>query len=81
MWQTLIADLIVAGAAAYAAWALMPAAWQRALSRRLLGREPAAAGGCGSCGGGCAPTPAQAAAPQVIRIHRHPPAQNFSAPR
>jgi hypothetical protein len=57
MVQTAIVALIVVGACAYSAWALMPAAWQRGL-RRLFGLEmPVDAGGCSGCsgcGGGCA---------------------------
>lgn len=58
--QAILVGLIVALSAAYAAWSLMPAAWRRALARRLarwplLGRwravQRAAGGGAGGCGG------------------------------
>ena len=68
MLQSALTTLIVAGAAGYSAWVLMPRAWQQGLARRL-GREPAQATGCGGCGG-CAPPPTTAPKAQVIRIHR-----------
>jgi hypothetical protein len=57
MVQTAIVSLIVVAAFAYSAWALMPAAWQRGLRRRLGLATPLDAGGCGGCGGGCAAPP------------------------
>ena len=54
--QTLIALLIVACCTAYAAWTLMPNTWRVSLQRRLTGRAPAPASGCGACGG-CAGKP------------------------
>jgi hypothetical protein len=54
MVQTAIVALIVGLAFAYTAWALMPAAWQRGLRRRLGLATPVDAGGCSGCGGGCA---------------------------
>lgn len=87
--QTLAVALIVGASLAYAAWALMPSAWRRALLRRATGRLPAeAGGGCGGCSGGCAPPPQRSAsaaadtAPAgdgvrpVVRpivLHRSPP--------
>ena len=68
MLQTALTSLIVAGAAGYSVWALMPGAWQQRLARRL-GRPAAPAAGCGGCGG-CAPAPATAGKTQVIQIHR-----------
>ena len=60
--QTLTVAVLVAWAAVYAAWTLMPAPWRRALLRRaqrqfpgLARRVPAAEGGCGGCGGSCGP--------------------------
>jgi hypothetical protein len=69
--QMLIVTLIVIASAAYAAWALSPKAWRRALSRRLLRREPATGGGCGGCGGCDAPAPPRV---QTVTVHRRPPA-------
>ena len=82
MLQTALTALIVAGAAGYSAWALMPRAWQQGLARRL-GREAAPASGCGGCGG-CAPAPSAEPKTQVIRIHRRglgPAGQDHSASR
>lgn len=60
--QALAVALIVGASLAYAAWALMPAAWRRALLHRATGRVPAAAGGgCGGCAGGCAAPPQRSA--------------------
>ena len=73
--QTLIALLIVAGCSAYAAWTLMPSRWRGALQRRLTGRAPAPASGCGACGG-CAGKPARPAASpgsKVVTLHRRLP--------
>ena len=87
MIQTLIVALIVTGAFAYSAWALMPAAWQRALRRWRGLAVPADAGGCSGCSGGCAaarkpgsagsvgPRPAQA----VVTLHRRLPASGGAA--
>jgi hypothetical protein len=69
--QALMVVLIVIASAAYAAWVLMPKAWQRALSRKLLRREPASGGGCGGCGGCDAAAPPRV---QTITVHRRPPA-------
>jgi len=51
MLQHVIVALLVAGSAAYAAWALMPASWRQALGRRLGRPVPprSACGGCDSC--------------------------------
>jgi hypothetical protein len=68
--QVLIVTLIVIASAGYAAWVLMPRAWQRALSRRVLRREPPAGGGCGGCGGCDAAAPPRV---QGITVHRRPP--------
>jgi hypothetical protein len=69
MLQQAIVILIVAGATAYAAWALMPAAWRRWLARRLGRPEPA--GGCGGCADcGAAALPDQAAHESVVRLLR-----------
>lgn len=68
MLQQWAVGLIVAGSAGYAAWTLMPAAWRRALSRRL-GRTPASTGGCGGCDGCGSPAPPPGT-PQAIRIVR-----------
>jgi len=75
MLQTLITALVVLACAAYASWTLMPNAARRALSRWLLRRElTPEAGGCGGCGGGCAPSPPAAAdGSKPITIHRRPP--------
>ncbi|MFV0600395.1 MAG: hypothetical protein ACK5NE_00935 [Brachymonas sp.] len=63
MTQTLIVFLLVACAAAYSFWRLMPGAWRRKLRRAaapLAGNSPAPHGdkptsSCGSCSGcnGC----------------------------
>lgn len=83
MTQQLIAALIVAGCAAYAAWALMPAGLRRTLARRMahgpwprvlartVERAALAPTGCSSCEG-CSTTQARPAAVQPIRIHRRP---------
>lgn len=68
MLQSALTALIVAGAAGYSAWALMPRAWRQGLARRL-GREPAPTTGCGGCSG-CGPAPTAKPKAQVIRIHR-----------
>ena len=68
MLQSALTSLIVAGAAGYSAWALMPRAWQQGLARRL-GRQAAPAAGCGGCGG-CDTAPKAEPKPQVIQIHR-----------
>ena len=76
--QTLITALIVLAASTYAAWALMPASWQRAIARRL-GRPLPDVGGCGGCSDGCAAPKAQSERPsppvghRVITIHRAKP--------
>lgn len=59
--QSLSVFAIVAGALGYASWTLMPAAWRRALTRRVTGRMPVEAAGCGGCGGGCTPPPSRSA--------------------
>ena len=82
MAQMLITSLIVAGAAGYSAWALMPRAWQQGLARRL-GRQAAPAAGCGGCGG-CDTAPKAEPKPQVIQIHRRsagPSGRDHSASR
>ena len=68
MLQSALTTLIVAGAAGYSAWALMPRAWQQGLARRW-GRQAAPAAGCGGCGG-CNTAPKAEPKPQVIQIHR-----------
>ena len=68
MLQSALTSLIVAGAAGYSAWALMPRAWQQGLARRL-GRQAAPVAGCGGCGG-CDTAPKAEPKPQVIQIHR-----------
>ena len=82
--QSLIVGLVVLACVAYSIWALMPAAWRRAVAGRLLRRRALAgqvwlqraAGSGGGCASGCdgcgaAAKPAQApGAPQVIKIHR-----------
>ena len=68
MMQTALTSLIVAGAAGYSAWALMPRAWQQGLARRL-GRQAAPAAGCGGCGG-CGLAPKAKLKTQVIQVHR-----------
>lgn len=68
--QTVLTALIVLGAALYAAWVLMPAAWRRGLARRL-GRPAPAGGACGGCDG-CGDARPAPGAPQVIRIQRRP---------
>ena len=85
MVQSVVVALIVALAFAYSAWALMPAAWQRALRGRLGRAAPVDAGGCGRCGGcsgagAAARKPVSAAAPgqpapalPVITLHRRLP--------
>jgi hypothetical protein len=67
-WQQLIVGLIVAGAFAYTAWAVMPRAWRHPLLRRLGRRVPDAGSGCGACDN-CGPKPSADKA-QVIRVHR-----------
>jgi hypothetical protein len=75
--QELIVAAIVIASAVYAVWSLMPAAWRKALLRRV-GRTPAPAGdsgGCGGCGGCGSDLPRSAApASAVITVHRRPPA-------
>ena len=62
MTQTLIALLLVAVAAAYATWRLMPAPWRRTLTLALAQRgwlrghtaqSPANAPPSGDCGSAC----------------------------
>ena len=57
MWQSWIAGIMVAIAAAYALWYWMPAGLRRRLGRvqKTLGEKP----GCGACSscGGCPTTP------------------------
>lgn len=83
MLQGFIVALVVAAAAVYSAWTLMPATWRRALARRLLHRRGLARlgalraaaegpGGCGSCGS-CAGTQPPPAGPQPLRWQRRPP--------
>ncbi len=62
-FQQVAVFLVVAACSGYAAWALMPAAWRRALAQHLLRLpQPAAfkqflqnatrsSAGCGGCGG------------------------------
>ena len=75
--QTLIAAALVLACGGYAAWSLMPSAWQRRLAV-WSGRPLPAASACGACGG-CSGAPAArpAAANQpdeaVIQIVRRPP--------
>ena len=82
MMQSLLAVLLVAGCSAYAAWALMPAAWRRRAAAALLrlplpdalasrlGVVALAAPGCSSCGscGDAVKAPSRAAT-QVITVH------------
>ncbi len=82
MMQALMAGLIVAAAAAYTVWSLMPAAWRAALLQRLTGKPPAPRSGCGACGD-CSGPPGRkggAAQAQPIRIQRRiaPAAHNAS---
>jgi hypothetical protein len=76
-WQTVAAALLVGACAAYAVWALLPAALRRRAARRL-GRPEAASGSGGACGGcdGCGGAAPPAAAPHeaVIRVVKRPPA-------
>jgi hypothetical protein len=84
MIQTLITALLVAVAALYAAWSLMPATWRMALARRLLRWAPrnawlqkaaqspggcASGDGCQGCDDGAGKQPAPGT-PKVIQIHR-----------
>ena len=68
--QELIVGLIVAGAAAYAAWYWLPVAWRRPLGgvHPVLSQAP----GCGACEsscGGCAKSDApQASAAERWRV-------------
>lgn len=71
MLQQGLVLLIVAAAAAYAAWALMPVAWRRALARRLGWKAPPAAG-CGGCDGCAAPPPGASPAERTIQVVRRP---------
>lgn len=68
MAQAVVAGIIVAVAAAYAAWVLMPAAWRRAIARRL-GRPPPA-GGCEGCCHAAGHRAGLPAAPGTIRRRR-----------
>ena len=84
--QALLTGLIVLGCSAYAAWALMPAAWRAALATTLLGWPlPAvlrtrlqaatqATSGCGSCGSceSSAKTPAKGAE-HTVTFHKRLP--------
>ncbi|MGP1682060.1 MAG: hypothetical protein ACTS8S_07025 [Giesbergeria sp.] len=58
MWQSLVVDLAVLVAVAYACWYLMPAALRRRLAviRPALGKAPSCASACSDCGG-CGPKP------------------------
>ena len=80
--QVAIAGLIVLLSALYAAWALMPVAWRRALAGRLLAlapgwawlqraaRAPGACGGCDNCGDSVSTAAGKTSgAAKVIRIH------------
>ena len=82
MLQNLIVVLIVLASFAYAAWALMPAAWRRRLAVRLLAvpglrqstvllraARPANACGCD----GCDSPPVQTTAAKPIKIVRRAP--------
>jgi hypothetical protein len=83
--QTLIVALLVAGCSVYAAWALMPAAAQRAIATALLklplpnafaAKMRQAATAPSACGcDGCDRAPAKAApkAAQVVTFHPRPP--------
>jgi hypothetical protein len=76
-WQTLVTAVVVGACAAYALWAVLPAALRRRVALRL-GRPAASAGG-GACGGcsDCGSAPPAATGPPgeaVIRIVRRPPA-------
>jgi hypothetical protein len=83
-WQGLVTTAIVTASSGYAAWRLMPTAWQRGLAK-ALGRPAPVPSGCGGGCEGCASarpgSPAQptkgAAGPgvSVIRIVRRPPAR------
>lgn len=73
MLQQIAAALAVALACGYSIWTLMPATFRDALRRRLGLAVPTEAGGCGGCGGGCAPSPARRAARPavaVVTVHR-----------
>jgi hypothetical protein len=72
MTQQLVATLLVGCASLYCAWTLMPVSWRAGLRRRLGLGVPAAASGCGGCGGGCAKTSAAASGTAVIHLHRRP---------
>ena len=88
MPQQALVAVLVAGAFAYSAWTLMPAAWRSGLRRRLGLKTAVASAGCSGCGGGCGggsgggcAAPATAApAAAVITLHRRP-AQPAAAPR
>ena len=85
MVQSVVVALIVALAFAYSAWALMPAAWRRALRNRLGRTAPVDTGGCSGCGGcsgagAAARKPVSAVVPgqpgpalPVITLHRRLP--------
>lgn len=83
MLQQALVAVLVAGAFAYSAWALMPAAWRSGLRRRLGLKTAVASGGCSGCGGGsgggCAAPATAAPATAVITLHRRP-AQTAAAP-
>ena len=77
MWQELAVALIVAVAALYAVWRLMPLSWRQALATRLGRRSDGA--GCG----GCQVCASPAAQPQtqpvtVYRARRSPTAPGAS---
>lgn len=66
MVESLVVALVVAVAAVYVAWTLLPLRWRRALARRLGRPEPAA--GCAGCGD-CVP-PRDADAQPVFIVRR-----------
>ena len=75
--QLLIVGLLVAWAALYAVWVLMPAPLKRGLLAhlqrhwpRLARRVAPADGGCGGCGS-CAPAPAKGSPAETKPIQLH----------
>ena len=69
MWQDAAVVLVVAAAALYAVWSLMPQGWRRRLAQRL-GR-PAPATACGGCDACAAPPESAATAPSaVVKVYR-----------
>ncbi|HET9643214.1 MAG TPA: DUF6587 family protein [Burkholderiaceae bacterium] len=86
MLQHLIVDLIVAAAALYSSWVLMPAGWRRKLALRFVestGASPErarqletalSAGGCSECSScnGCSAPRDKSSEQQVVMIVRRP---------